>query len=231
MRQYRFIKVFSLFIFLIAMEIFFLSDIEKHNKLSSEGINRIKNAPSLLVQGIQFHSFNGTELTVKIKAKKIMVKPRKFFAFNFKSINDINLQDVTIDFFRQNEDSCNLSLNELKSMAFSSPKKKKSASRALQFGETRTGLITRGVITNFVLNVHKNGVLYRVIKASTAHVDFKKNRAKLTDGTIEDMNSKEIIRSNSIVLKGNENILSVPGQYVILSSKGITRGKGLNLKL
>jgi hypothetical protein len=97
---------------------------------------------------------------------------------------------------------------------------------------SRVGPITKVVVKGFTLEMYKGDTLSLVLKAEEARLGFKKQGARLIRGTIEDVSSKKLIESKSVIIWDNkENVFKIPGEYVLLTPKGRVRGEGIKIKV
>jgi hypothetical protein len=211
-------------------------------EISDKSIESIPNKEEYLnpisVQGFTVQTFNGNQIITKATAKELKITPRKFFIFNIRPLNELTLNEVTIEFYKSEDEPSGVDLADLMHKLSSRSNGKSSSSKKHKFGaiETgfgaiKTGLITRGVINKLVLKIYNKNNLSMIVQAPTAYVNFKRNEIIFQNATADNIVSREIIKSRKIVLKWEENALNVPGQYVLLSPTGFRKGRDLKINL
>jgi hypothetical protein len=234
----RFLKLIFLFLFLISLEFLFLTRLE----ISGKSIESIPNKEEYLhpisVQGLTIRLFKGNQIITKATAKDLKINPRKFNIFNIRPLNELTLNKVTIEFYKSSDEPSGIDLGKLiykfssrSSGKSSSSKENKSGAIKARFGAIKTGLITRGVINKLVLKIYNKNNLSMIVQAPTAYVNFKKNEIIFQNATADTIVSRKIIKSRKIVLKCEENVLNVPGQYVLLSPTGFRKGRDLKINI
>jgi hypothetical protein len=231
MYRYRFLKVILLFIIFASLGFLLLISLETSDQSIVSTLNKKKNLNATSIQGMKFQSSTDGRIITRGVAKELKVNPRKFFIFNIKQFNELTLDGVTIEFYKNEGESSGVDLGDLIDRFSSGSSGKSSSSKTPIFGATNTGLITRGVINKLILKIYDKNKLSLMIKAPAAYLNFKKNKIIFLNALVEDIDSKEIINSRKIVFKRGENVLRVPGQYVLLSPTGSKKGSGLKINL
>ena len=231
MYRYRFLKVILLFIIFVSLGFLLLISLETSDQSIVSALNKKKSLNPISIQGMKFQSSKDGRIIARGAAKELKVNPRKFFIFNVKQFNELTLDGVTIDFYKNEGEPSGIDLGDLMDNFSSGNGGKSSSSKRHISGATNTGLITRSVINKFILKIYDKNELSLIIKAATACLNFKKNKIIFYNAIVEDIDSKEIINSRKIVFKREENVLRVPGQYVLLSPTGSKKGSGLKINL
>ena len=184
----------------------------------------------LTVRGLNLHIFQGDHV-IRIKADDFKVSPREFYIFNVKQLNEIELNNVTVEFNIDENKPADKNLTYIRQI-FSSPVDGGLSSTETLIAESiNTGLITRGVYNNVVLKIYSNHSVLLAIKAEKADTEFKENKINFHNAIIEDIRTNEIVRSRLAILKKNTDHFYIPDQYVKLSPSGVIRGKGLQIRL
>ena len=232
------LKVIILFLILISLEFYFLTNLEISDKSIESIPNKEEYLNPISVQGLTVMRFKGNQILTKVSAKELKINPRKFKIFNIRSFNELTLNKVTIEFYKSGDEPSGIDLGNLiyrlssrSNRKSASSKENKSGAIKTGFREIKTGLITRGVLNKLVLKIYNKNNLSVIVKSPTAYLNFKRNKVIFHNATAEDIASREIIKSRKIVLKCEENILKVPGQYILLSPKGFRKGRDLKINL
>lgn len=183
------------------------------------------------IQGLRLQGFKGSRETVKAVAKELKVKPRKFFIFNIKPFNELTTDHVTMEFYKSEAGQSGIDIGQTIDNFSPAGTKKPSSSKGFDSKAFNAGIITRGVINTLILKIYDAYGLSKIIKAPKAYLNFKKDEVIFRNATVEDIATKQIIKSGKMVLKNGENIIRVPGNYVLLSSAGSRGGKNLKIDL
>jgi len=231
MYRSRFLKVILLFIIFVSIGFLSFISLEISDKSIVPTFKIEKYLNPISIQGMKFQSSKGGRIVTRTVAKELKVNPRKFFIFNIKPFNELTLNKVTIEFYKNEGEPSGIDLGDLMDKFSSGSSEKSSSSKRHIFGATNTGLITRSVINKLILKIYDKNKLSLIIKAATAYLNFKKGEIIFHNAIVEDIDSKEIINSRKIVFKSGENVFRVPGQYVLLSPTGSKKGSGLKINL
>lgn len=231
MYRHGFLKIILLFIILVSIGILFFigEQISDQSIVSTQ--NKEKHPNPISIQGIKFQRSKGNQITAKAFAQELKVNPRKFFIFNIKPFNELTLNNVTIEFYKNEEESSDIDLKDLMDKLLPISSAKSSFSKKDIFGATGTGLITRAIINGLILKIYNNNNLSLIIRSAKAYLNLKKSEVIFRNAVVDDITSKEIINSRKIVFKSGENVLWVPGQYVLMSPTGSKKGNGLKIDL
>jgi hypothetical protein len=93
------------------------------------------------------------------------------------------------------------------------------------------GLITRGVIKGFVLEIYKADTPYILIKAKKAYIDFRRKKIKMIWVSMKDVSSGKLIRSRSVIWNNKEKVFEIAEKYIAVTPKGMTSGKRIKVDL
>jgi len=227
----RLLKTMCLIIMVISIGFLFVVCLEMSDESVSPAPNKEKYRYPIMLQGMRLQSFMDGRETVKAVAKELKVNPRKFFIFNIKPFNELTINNVTMEFYKSEEGQSGIDIGKTVDKFSPHSNEKSSSSKGFDSGALNAGLITRGVINALILNIHDKYGLSKVVKAPKAYLNFKKDEVIFLDATVKDIATKQIIRSRKMVFKNGGNEFWVPGSYVLLSSAGSRRGKGLKINL
>lgn len=221
-----FAKILLLFLVLISGGLLFLEAIHSKNSSQIPELSTQDLTYPVLIKGLRYESHQNGTITSKLTADELKVTPRKFFIFNVRPFNELNLSNAVVELHMYTD-----------SMEDNAHGIKGSREANILFGKgnntfmKQTGVITRGLIDNVTFKIYQDGNLLFLAKANKAYIDFKKDEARLENATIHDILSKRLIRSELIVLKNKESTFSVPGHYIILSHAGLKKGYGMKIKI
>jgi len=170
-------------------------------------------------------AYENNRLTVKIEADEFKVNPRRFWIFNVKSLNEATFSNLRLEIYLDNATYSNAEL-------FSFGKGLLSFGKKNTYELTKRGQITRGVIKKgLTLKVYKVDTLSFVVKAKEAYIDLNTKETKLVRASIENVLSKKLIKSRSVIWDGKDKVFKVPGKYIAQTPKGVASGKGIKVDL
>lgn len=170
-------------------------------------------------------SYENNRLAAKIEADEFKVNPRKFWIFNVKSLNEATFYNVRLAIYLDNETYSNAEL-------FSFNKGLLSFSKKNKYELIKSGQITRGVIKKgLILKIYKVDILSLVVKAKEAYIDLNTQETRLVGASIEDLLSKKLIKSSSVIWDNKEKVFKIPGKYIAKTPKGVASGKGIKVNL
>ncbi len=186
----------------------------------------------LSIKGISSSSYDSNgRLLMQIKADEIKVKPRRFFVFNIKSINEVTITNVKAAFYFY-EDKTKSDVNkpqtdvDLLNLYEGVIHQKKGDAVPKEFGR-----ITRGVIKGFTLEIYRKEKLSVIVKANEGEIDFRKKMVEMKDVHLEEVLSKKIIKSNFAVWDNKEKFFKIPGEYIAATPKGSAKARGLKIDM
>lgn len=227
----RLLKTMCLIIMAISISFLLLVSLKESHESIKAVPDKEKYRYPISIQGLRLQSFKGSRETVRAAARKLKVNPRKFFIFNIKPFNELTIDNVSMEFFKSEEEQSNIDIGKTIDNFSPISNEKSSSSKGFDAKAFNAGLITRGVINTLILKIHDKYGLSKIIKAPRAYLNFKKDEVIFRDATVEDITTKQIIKSRKMVFKNGGNIITVPGNYVLLSSAGSQKGIGLKIDL
>ena len=175
------------------------------------------------ITGLEYKAYEEGRLLSRVQADAFKVSPRRFWAFNIRPFNEAVLTNARVElyFYKDTPPGPGASLGKL---LIPGNKDRKSFPKEM-------GLITRGVIKGLHLKIYQESKPAIIVRAGKAEIDFKKNEARLTGASLEDPASKNRIEAKSIIWDNRENVFTIPGEYVAVTSKGMKWGKGIRVDM
>ncbi len=218
-----FVKI-PLILFLLLSLMLSFQYVSQRRETSSPSTDQERCLYPVRITGLSYSTFDDDKLIIKIKADEFKVNPRKYFAFNIRPFNEATLTNARLNVHLYEERSSEVDPFSFGEVIFSLNKKG-------AFSMKEMGLITRGVIKGLALEVYKVDKLSLVITAREVIIDFKSKEARLIMASIEDILSKKLITSRSVIWSGKEKIFKIPGAYRAVTSRGKTSGRGIKMDL
>lgn len=178
------------------------------------------------IEGLSYstYDYDKDRLIARIKADEFKVNPRRFWIFNVRPFNEATLINAILEIYLYEDMPSEVNLFSFAQEFLSLNKEGKSALKGM-------GLITRGVIKGLTLMVYKADKLFLVVKAKEAYIDLKRKETRLVTVSIEDVLSKKLITSRSVVWDNKEKVFKIPGEYRAQTPKGQASGKGIKVDL
>ncbi len=218
----HFIKVYVIPVIVLGLLLFFLwkpgGEKEPPASFPEEAISSYP----LRIKGFSSSTYDDNRLIARIEADEFLVKQRRFFVFNIRPFKEAAFTNARLELHLYKKMPPGADIFSSAGDILSLDKKGRSNLKGI-------GLITRGVVNGFTLEVYREDKPLLVVKAKKAYIDFKKKRTKLSGVRIEDVLSGKIIKSGSVIWKHKENVFDIPGEYIALTPKGTARGKGIKV--
>jgi len=211
----KIISIFALGLFIVWM----LLPGKKKTNISPQSYN-----PPLLINGLSHKVYNNGILVSKMEAEEFKIRPRKFFIFNIKSVNEAILTNVKLNMYIKNKE-----LKEGKEVAdidLLNPIFDATTGKG-----TGTGLITRAVIKGIDVNIFISDVLTHKLKATSADFMLKKKRIVFYNASLEHPPSSRLISADKIIWDAQEKAFMVYNLDKTSSTKEKAKGKGKGLKI
>jgi hypothetical protein len=223
----RFFFVLAMFAFLAAAEYLFMSWATLPRGSGSLGENTSKKNFIFSIKGLETTKITGDE-KIRLKIGSVMVAPRKFLVFSIQPLNEALFDDFSVDYFRLPHNQAMFPLSVIQETLLPA-----DGMGVLFSGlfNLKTGVITRGLIRRFTLTVYEGDEIKTVVKSAKAELDFKNNKIRLEDASIEQHDFKRIIKSSEAVLKNSDGTVNIPGKYLILHPEGVLNGSGVKIRL
>ena len=177
----------------------------------------------LRVTGLKSSAYKEGKLLSRVQADAFKVRPRKLWIFNIRPFNEAILTNINIELYYSRD-------TFLKPGAFldklltAEGKDRKSCLK-------RMGVITKCVIKGLRLKIFMGKEPAIIISSDEAYVDFKKKETRLIGAKLQDPISKDRIEAKSIIWDNIENGFRIPGKYIVVTSKGMERGKGIRMDM
>lgn len=223
----RFGIILAAFFILAAAEYFFMSWTVLPRSPNGADATTWRKDFILSITGLETARVSNGQ-KIRLKVGRVMVAPRKFLVFSIQPLNEARFDDFSVDFFRRLHGQGIFPLSDLEQTLL--PADGKGMLFAGLF-HSDTGVITRGLIRRFKLTLYDGDEIKTVVRAMRAELDFKNDKIRLEDASVEQHEFKRIIRSNEAVLKGSDGTLSIHGKFSILHPAGVLRGSGLKISL
>ncbi len=189
-------------------------------------VEEIPNYP-VSIKNFNMRSYENDKCVDQIYADELKISLRKFFIFNIKPFNEMSLINATFTLYVYDGLLIANGFNRIK-IILSSDANNLFNSPLLK---VNTGLVTRGVITNFNLHILRKNKPSIIARSEKAILNFKKNQVTMEYGEVADMRSGNILQSDLIEWSNKTNTFQIPGGYSLLSGFARKAGKSAQLDL
>ncbi|NIO17189.1 MAG: hypothetical protein GTN70_09355 [Deltaproteobacteria bacterium] len=196
----------------------------KRDPLPPETGKRTRLVSPASIKGISATTIRSGRVVSRIIADELSVKPRRFYIFNIKPFNEIGMTNAKLEYHLSEgstpEGGDPFSLDE-----------HISSLKGIAVSRSGLGVITRGVIKGFVLEVMRGEVPLLSVSSEEAQIDLEKKRTELIRACLQDLKTGKKITSNRIIWDAREKVFKIPGRYLAKSPEGNSRGKGIRVDL
>jgi hypothetical protein len=224
-------KLFQLKYFFPVMTIlccafFFRWSIQNDKQMQTPHENEMISSCSLGMKNFSTVEFANNRPLSRLKADELTIGPRSYFAFNIRPLNEANLKNAKLEtYYYSNEsqkerDTWSINGSRDILLGTSSLKSLRSA-----------GIITRCRISGFSWEIYQDGQAGMVVNATNALVNIRKHEIKLSEVRIYDRKSQKFIAAHSATWKDKQKSFLIPGNYIVMTSKGYASGSGVRLDL
>ncbi len=178
------------------------------------------------MKGLTYSIYDDNRLTSRIKADKFSIDNRKFWAFNIRPFKDAVLKNAVIQVYLNREPNGNYNVDML---SFSQDlinlgKQNKTASNT-------KGLVTRGVIRGFTMEIHESEGPSIIVKAKKAYVDSRNKKLKMVSVVMEDVSTGKLIKSRTVKWNNKENVFEIAGKYIARTKDNTMKGRNIKVDL
>jgi lipopolysaccharide export system protein LptC len=158
---------------------------------------------------------------------KLEIKPRRYFVFNIKPLNEALLIDAR---YRTN----------LSSRRLAPPSKASGEGKApiasIVTSQQRSPLLSEGLVTRcridgFEWDVYQDGVLAITVTARSANMNFRARTLSLTDVSIEHPATRRVISAQSAVWHEERQQFDITDEYRVTTPQGVVSGNAIQLNL
>jgi hypothetical protein len=223
----RFFFILAMFAVLAAGEYLLMSWTALSRGSTSLEENTGKKNYIFSIKGLETTKVTGDQ-KIRLKIGSVMVAPRKYFVFSIQPLNEALFEDFSLDYFRRPDSQSMFALSDIQETLLPADGKGMMFSGLFNL---KAGVITRGGIRRFTLTVYEGDAIKTVVKSAKAELDFKNNKMRLEDVSIEQHDAKRIIKSSEAVLKNSDGTISIRGKYSILHPEGVLKGSGVKMRL
>ncbi len=223
----RLVMVLFLFALLAAAEYSLTTWLSSSINHSDSGLSISEKNLIISFRGFKTSYFSD-DRKIKVSAESLEVVPRKYMVFSIHPLNEIIINDFSIEYFMQPQDQTLFRLSTIQD-AFFPPENGQSAFSGMF--NLKPGVITRGVIRNFSLTIYSGDEIRTTVRSEKAEFNFKEDKIILDTVRIEQHDFKRVTNSREAILRNSNGTVYIHGEYVINHSGGALHGRGMKIKL
>lgn len=214
----------SLISVLVLSLVLFLWNLSQRKETPSPSTEQKTSTSPLRIKGLSHSTYFDDKLIASIEADEFKVNQRRFWVFNIRPFNEATLTNARLEFHFYDDMPSEKDLLSSVADILSLDKQGKVTSKEM-------GLITRGVIKGLVFGMYKGERLSILIKAQKAYIDFKRKKINMIRVSMENVSSRKLIKSRSIIWNSKNKVFEIPGKYMAQTPKGQASGKGIKVDL
>ncbi len=172
-------------------------------------------------RGLVFSTYTGNQLVSRLRARQILVRPRRFSIFSIKSINELVVVDPLFESF------------PIPVTRHRFPQAQKGLSDQLSgclsglSDMNGLGRIASGLLMNLQMVFHDPSISISRVTARQGSLNFQKNEVMLQDVLLESASRKKKLHCARAIWSNQEQAFLIPEQYSIESSSGRHFGSGV----
>lgn len=177
--------------------------------------------------GFTYRQFSDSGLVVRLDAEALAVMPRRFLAFNIRSVNEVHIDKARIEarFYPVvAEDPVLLPpvMDELSD---------REGDGNGHRGYREFGLISRTLVRGVHADLYRQDRLAVVLRAEAGYVDHRRRNPRFTGVVLENAESTLRILSDKVIWDRRDRLFRIPGSYVAYTDKGKADGRGITVDL
>ncbi len=182
-----------------------------------------RSAP-LAIQGLSYSNYEGDKLLSRLEANRLQVRPRKFFVFNLKSVNEVMLEQGRFEIHMVENQEAG------EGASFSLGAELSTSVNGLA-GLKGMGRITRCLVGGMAMDIFKSGKPHFLVKAEKAFMDFHKKETRLENVLLEGVGSEKKVWAEQAWWDEERQIFRIPGKYRARTPRGNASGEGIRVDL
>lgn len=178
------------------------------------------------MQSFSYTSFNDHGIDNTLEADELEIKPRRFMAFNIKSVNEAVLNNARLTVYtREDVDSEPQYFGFEDVIPLSDDKEgRMGRSRVL-------GLVTRMILNKMEMDLFRDNNKIITLVAETGLVEKKDGGLKAFNAILTDVRSSRQITTRKLLWDNKDKLFLIPGPYMMSTSSGNVFGKSVEVDL
>ncbi len=178
----------------------------------------------LSIKGLAYSNYEGDQLLSRVEANRLQVRPRKFFVFNIKSVNEVILEQGRFEIHMVENQEAG------KGERFSLGAELSTSVNGLA-GLKGMGRITRCLVGGMAMDIFLAGKPHFLVKAEKAFMDFQKKETRFENVLLEGGASEKKIWAEQVWWDEGQQIFRIPGKYKARTPRGNASGEGILIDL
>ena len=186
------------------------------------------NSP-LLIKMFTYSKVDEYGLNNILTADLLEVRPRRFMAFNAKSVNEAVLRKARITLYTYEHKEPAEDLSDF--FDYECPPPCIGNSRTDSARIRPLGRVTRLVADKITMELYRDDQKILVLEAATGLIDKKKEGVIFFNATLQDIRSHRSIKARKILWDRKRNLFVIPGHYSDTGASGGVNGSAVEVDM
>jgi hypothetical protein len=183
----------------------------------------------LLIKMFTYKKVDEYGLNNVLEADLLEVRPRRFMAFNAKSVNEAFLKNARIVLNTYEHKKPADELSEF--FEYECPPPCIGNRLADSARMDSLGRVTRLLADKIVIELYRDDQKIVILEAATGVIDKKKEGLKFFNATLRDVRSNRFIRTRKILWDTKRKVFFIPGQYSDTGPSGRFTGSAVTIDM
>ena len=197
---------------------------EVHN-IPSVRDTGVRNRP-LVIRSFSYTSYNEHGINNTLEGDKLQIKPRRFMAFNIKSINEAVVNNARLAIFTRKDE-----VSEPQYFGFENVTPLMDEEKGGGGRSKALGLVTRMIFRTMEMDLLRDNKKIIKLVAETGLIEKKKEGLNAFNAILTDVRTCRRITTRKLLWNGKRKVFRIPGPYRMSSSSGDVSGRSVEVDL
>lgn len=180
-----------------------------------------------LLEDFQMTSQDERGISHAISGDAAVVKPRRFFVFNMKSINEMHIANGKVDLYLHTDVDVEKDLLSV-DPTFFAPDSDGPGFASLP---KHFGAVTRLVVDDLVARIYEDGQLKVTAVANAGYLRSKQKQPELMWTTLSNPGKTRRVVTKKAIWDKQEKVFRIPGNYKLYTKDGTVQANGAKVDL
>ena len=181
-----------------------------------------------LIKDFSLVTQDNHRILFRIDAKEFTIRPKKFFVFNIKSIDEIVITKALLATYLQKEETSYADVVHFTDINMIIDILDDAKKNTLKTMFSTTGI----KIKPFTLHVYKDEILSLIVHAEETLVTSRSQQEmRMRNCRLEDVLTGKSIMSREIIWDATQKAFKVPGNYLAVTPQGRATGKKIKVDI
>ena len=180
----------------------------------------------LLIKQFMYTTSDEYGLDNILEADELEVKPRRFMAFNLKSVNEAIVRNAHLTVYTHDRrEAADKYFGFERAIPLAGADGDNSGrSRVL-------GLVTRMIIDTINMELFRDEQKVMILDAASGLIEKKKEGVKFFNATLQDVRTNRFVKAGKILWDRKRKVFIIPGRYVMNDSSRSVAGQSVEIDL